>query len=305
MRGLAALSEERTLKQRGNDGQRGEDHTDKCGDHVIQPLRAHGIQQVPGGVASQESPEMRIVVNAWHHESKDKHDYGIGHGLAADMTAAAASAIDDERTEKAKYRSRGSQSEGGPAEEKKRHCTKRVTSPTAEQEAGDGRNCVNHDQPAAAVEFRNIRSELSHPHQIERDMQDVAVQPCRAEDSPPPAVAEHRHGAACAEEEESAEARRQDGHSAHLDAAWVDQECCDVESPASPHHDGYESQVIADTPQKWAKTPEAGISASAVPACFILHPYKLSTRGADYRSCSLSLKHSFIMLNSVTKEKLL
>ena len=59
---------------------------------------------------------------------------------------------------------------------------------------------------------------MPHPHHVEYDVEQVAVEPAGAQKRPPPVISEDRDGPARTQHEETAEARGQDGNAAHANA---------------------------------------------------------------------------------------
>ena len=71
----------------------------------------------------------------------------------------------------------------------------------AQREAGDGAGRVDDHHPPGPVQLGGRGRELPQRHHVEEDVQQAAVQPAGAEDRPPAAELEDRHGAARAEQE--------------------------------------------------------------------------------------------------------
>src|SRR5688500_6237848 len=79
-----------------------------------------------------------------------------------------------------------------------------------ERKPDDGAGRVKDHHAPGPEEIGDGGCELSHRHHVEGDVNQSAMLPPRAQDGPPPSVAEDWNGAARSEEEQRAVARREE-----------------------------------------------------------------------------------------------
>ena len=225
---------------------------------------------------------MRPVVDTGHDEAEEQHRDREALGLLADVRAAAAAAVVEERPDQAEDGGRGADGDAGALQERRQEG--HDAGETAGGESADACDGVHDHRPPRAVEPRRGRGEVAHPQHVEQDVQHAAVEPARAQQRPPVAVAEHGAGAAGAEAEQALEARREEGQEPGVaDALGVRGEAREVERAAGPRHQHREAHVVADVAQERREAPHSRVAAPAAQALRVVHADERAAGGTENR----------------------
>ena len=194
-----------------------------------------------------------------------------------------------ERAQQAEDRRGCANREPRAAQERDRH----QAGDRTQQKPCDARHRVDDDGPRGSDDVRCRRTELAHPHHVEEDVQQISVQPSRAQHCPPSSHAKHGDGAALAKEEEDGGARRKDREQA-VETQGIGARCKDrenVERDASADDERNESEIGAKLSEDGRKSPQAGIRAAAAVAAIVTDADQRAARGADNRSGCSAMEH--------------
>ena len=247
---------------------------------MLDPLGPQRIEQLRREISSDEPAAMSEVVHTRHQQAEHEERRGIPDRLAPHQAAPAAAAVVHESSQQAEHRRRGPHREAGSAQERQgRH---RHVGHRAQQETADARDRVDDHHPRRAVDVRGRRPELPDPHHVEQDVQGSRVQPRRAHDGPPAAVAEHRHRTARPEQEQGPRVRREQREQpVHANRRAGGDERQRVEPRRAPHDERDKPQVVAEPPEQRRESPQPGIPPAAVETALVVDADQVSTGGAD------------------------
>ena len=133
---------------------------------------------------------------------------------------------------------------------------------------------------------------------VEKDVQQAAVQPRRAQQRPPRALNEYRIRPAHAEQQQRTAGRRENRHPAprDLDVAAGREQRQGVEQAADADDQRNESQIGAELPKDGPESPQAGIRSAAAVALVVANAHERSARWTDHRSACSTLKHCLNLL---------
>src|SRR5688572_10042151 len=119
------------------------------------------------------------------------------------------------------------------------------------------------------------------------------MEPTRAQQSPPPVIAEDRNRSARSQHEEAVKAWGEDVHATHANAPRVHHEGSNIEGSAGTNHDRHKTEIVAQPAQRQGEAPHPRIAAATVKTNFVLSAHQLSAGGTDHGSGLLtSYEHS-------------
>src|SRR4030095_5137640 len=89
------LSKEvKSMKEGRQDGRCRKPEAGQAGDLVLDSFGTQGIQPSGRQVSPQKPPEVGIVVDSLHHQTKHKQDYRVAEGLSANVAASTSTPIE-------------------------------------------------------------------------------------------------------------------------------------------------------------------------------------------------------------------
>src|SRR5215813_13932383 len=158
-----------------------------------------------------------------------------------------------------------------------------------EQEADDPARREDDDGPRTSVDLFDIGNELTHPKQVEEDVQQAAMQVDGREHGPPVSLLPWE-GARHAQDIQGLVARGQEVEDAALrkDGARVERERRDVGDDRDDRHEPREIEAPDQAPDALTVAPEPGIPTAAVEAHRRVHAVQLAAGVAGARSGALA-----------------
>jgi hypothetical protein len=167
------------------------------------------------------------------------------------------------------------------------------TGDRAERESGDTRDSVDDYRPRRANHVGRRRAQLPHPHHVEQDVENAAVQPSGAQHGPPAIEVKDGNGARRAEAQQRHAVRREKRHHpAHLDPTARSEQRQRVEDDADAGDGFRESEIGAEPAQHGREPPQPRVPAPAAVTALVVDADQVSAGGTDDRSGALTIEHS-------------